>query len=48
MDQAAVERIVTATEDGGYRLRDMMKEIIRSEPFQTKYNPTEGTLAKQP
>jgi hypothetical protein len=47
-DQAAVERIVTATEAQGYRLRDLMREVIRSEPFQTKYNPTDEGVAQRP
>lgn len=38
-DRPALDRIVSAAAPGGYRMRDLMKEVVRSETFQTKYNP---------
>ncbi|TDU66603.1 cytochrome c [Prosthecobacter fusiformis] len=38
-DQAALDGIVTTTAADGYRLRTLMRQIVLSEPFQTKYNP---------
>jgi len=38
-DQPAIERIVAATAADGFRLRDMMKQVVLSEPFRTKFNP---------
>ncbi|MFM8379913.1 MAG: DUF1588 domain-containing protein, partial [Planctomycetia bacterium] len=47
-DRPALDRIVAAAAPGGYRMRDLMKEIVRSEPFQAKYNPVDasGTAAR--
>jgi len=38
-DQQAIEEIVKATSQDGYRLRDVMKAVASSEPFLHKYNP---------
>ncbi|MFM8497449.1 MAG: DUF1592 domain-containing protein, partial [Planctomycetia bacterium] len=47
-DRPALDQIVAAAAPGGYRMRDLMKEIVLSEPFQTKYNPVDasGTAAR--
>jgi hypothetical protein len=47
-DRPALDRIVAAAAPGGYRMRDLMKAIVLSEPFQTKYNPVDasGTAAR--
>ena len=47
-DRPALDRIVTAAAPGGYRMRDLMKQIVLSDPFQTKYNPVDasGTAAR--
>lgn len=47
-DRPALDRIVAAAAPGGYRMRDLMKAVVLSEPFHTKYNPadTSGTAAR--
>jgi hypothetical protein len=40
-DHAALDRIVTATAADGYRLRSLLTHVVLSEPFQTKFHPTE-------
>lgn len=42
-DQPALDGIVRATADDGYRLRALMRQIALSEPFQTKCNPATAT-----
>jgi len=38
-DRPTLDRVVSATAGGGHRMRDLMKEIVLSETFRTKYNP---------
>lgn len=38
-DRPALDRIVAATASGGHRIRDLMKQVVTSEPFLTKVNP---------
>ncbi|QDV40558.1 hypothetical protein Enr13x_03640 [Stieleria neptunia] len=38
-DQIALDHIATATADDGYKIQTLIKEVIRSEPFQSKTNP---------
>ncbi|MCS7469723.1 DUF1592 domain-containing protein [Stieleria sp. ICT_E10.1] len=38
-DQIALDQIAAATADDGYKLQTLIKEVIRSEPFQSKTNP---------
>lgn len=46
-DRPALDRIVAATAPDGYRMRDLMRQVVLSEPFLTKYNPAvaSGTAA---
>jgi hypothetical protein len=41
-DRPALDRIVAAAAPGGYRMRDLMRQIVVSEPFLTKYNPVDA------
>jgi hypothetical protein len=45
-DEPALDRIVQETADGGFRLRDMIEQVVLSEPFRTKYNPVQLTQAE--
>ncbi len=38
-DQLALDEIAAATADDGYRIQTLLKQVILSEPFQTKTNP---------
>ncbi|QDV85050.1 DUF1592 domain-containing protein [Planctomycetes bacterium TBK1r] len=38
-DQIALDQIAAATADDGYKIQTLIKEVIRSEPFQSKTNP---------
>lgn len=38
-DRPALDRIVAHTAPAGHRLRDMLREVVLSEPFRTKFNP---------
>ncbi|MEI7823447.1 MAG: DUF1588 domain-containing protein [Verrucomicrobiota bacterium] len=38
-DQPAIERIVSAAAANGFLLRDIMKQVVLSEPFRMKFNP---------
>ncbi|PAY16236.1 hypothetical protein CKO51_27650 [Rhodopirellula sp. SM50] len=38
-DQIALDQITAATADDGYKIQTLIKEVIRSEPFQSKTNP---------
>ena len=40
-DEPALDRIVRDTASGDYRIQEMLKQIVLSEPFLTKYNPVE-------
>lgn len=39
-DQPALDRIVSASAADDFRLRGMMKQVILSEPFRMKFNPS--------
>ncbi|MFY8222069.1 MAG: DUF1592 domain-containing protein [Pirellulales bacterium] len=39
VDRPALDRIVAAAAPGGYKIRDLMKQVVASEPFLTKVNP---------
>ena len=38
-DQIALDRIAEATAADDFRIQTLLKEVILSEPFQTKANP---------
>lgn len=38
-DEPALDRIVRETSAAGYRIQDMIKQVVLSEPFLSKYNP---------
>lgn len=38
-DEPALDRIVRETSPSGYRIQDMIKQVVLSEPFLSKYNP---------
>jgi mono/diheme cytochrome c family protein len=38
-DRPALDRIVAAAAPGGFTIRDLMKQVVASEPFLTKVNP---------
>lgn len=38
-DRPALDHIVAAVGPGGYKIRDLMKQVVASEPFLTKFNP---------
>jgi mono/diheme cytochrome c family protein len=38
-DRPALDRIVAAAAPGGYQMRELMKQVVASEPFLTKVNP---------
>ena len=40
-DEPALDRIVHETANADYRIQEMIKQIVLSEPFLTKYNPVE-------
>ncbi len=40
-DEPALDRIVHETANADYRIQEMIKQIVLSEPFLTKYNPIE-------
>jgi len=42
-DRPALDRIVSAAAPAGYRMRDLMKQIVLSDPFRTKYNPLDAS-----
>ena len=45
-DQVALEQIAVATAADGYRIQTLLKQVIMSEPFQTKTNPKTTHTAK--
>jgi len=36
MDRPAIERILAATKQEGYRFRDLLEQVVASQPFRTK------------
>jgi len=47
-DRLALNQIVTASAADGWRLRQMMKQVILSESFRVKFNPAETMTTAQP
>lgn len=47
-DRSALNQIVTASASDGWRLRQMLKQVILSEPFRVKFNPAEKLTTVQP
>ena len=48
-DGPTLNQIVTASAADDWRLRQMLKQVILSEPFRLKFNPAEKlTMAQQP
>ncbi len=47
-DSPALNQIVTASAADGWRMRQMMKQVILSEPFRVKFNPAEKLTTAQP
>ena len=39
-DRLAVDQILAATADEGYRLQSLIEQVVLSEPFRHKYNPS--------
>ena len=40
-DEPAIDRIVRETGSADYRLQDLLKQVVLSDPFLLKYNPVE-------
>ena len=47
-DRLALNQIVTASEPDGWRLRQVMKQVILSDSFRVKFNPAEQMATAQP
>ncbi len=40
-DELVLDRIVQDTADAGYRMQDVIKQVVLSDPFRRKYNPAD-------
>ena len=40
-DQVALDEITRRAADDGYKMQTLLKQVVLSEPFQSKYNPQE-------
>ena len=45
-DQMALDHIVQATADDGYKIQTLVKQVILSEPFRNKSNPRSQSTNK--